>query len=178
VDKLSGAGLLTMQASLARGGAGAENRGAMAKRYRPNVAAILQRSDGCVLIGQRSDYPESWQFPQGGIDKGESAEDAARREIAEEVGLAPDTYELTARSGPHRYDFPAGRDRRGHDGQEQIYFLCRVRSDASHEIDLRGTCGEFAAVRWVPTADFPVHLAPPMKQKVYREVLREFFEGA
>jgi putative (di)nucleoside polyphosphate hydrolase len=149
----------------------------MAKPYRPNVAAILQRGDGCVLIGQRADYPESWQFPQGGIDAGESPEDAARREIAEEVGLAPDAYELTARSGPHRYDFPTGRDRRGHDGQEQIYFLCRLR-EADPQIDLRGTCGEFAAVRWVPTANFPVHLAPPMKQEVYREVLREFFGDA
>ena len=91
--------------------------------------------------------------------------------------MAPDAYELTARSGPHRYDFPAGRDRRGHDGQEQIYFLCRLR-EADPQIDLRGTCGEFAAVRWVPKANFPVHLAPPMKQGVYREVLREFFGDA
>jgi putative (di)nucleoside polyphosphate hydrolase len=36
--------------------------------YRPNVAAILQRADGRVLIGQRSDFPESWQLPQGGLD--------------------------------------------------------------------------------------------------------------
>jgi len=164
-----------MQASLAPGAFRAENRGAMDKRYRPNVAAILQRSDGCVLIGQRSDYPESWQFPQGGVDEGETPEQAVRREIAEEVGLPPDCYDLVARSGPHCYDFPCGRDRRGHDGQRQIYFLCRTRGADSPEVDLRGTSGEFSAVRWVPTRNFPVHLAPPMKQAVYRNVLGELF---
>jgi putative (di)nucleoside polyphosphate hydrolase len=147
----------------------------MKKRYRPNVAAILQRADGRVLIGQRSDYPESWQFPQGGIDKGETPEEALRREVEEEVGLRPETYVIAARSGPHRYDFPSGRDRRGHDGQEQIYFLCRLRGDEEPRVNLAATCGEFAAVRWVALEDFPVDLAPPMKQKVYREVLGALF---
>jgi putative (di)nucleoside polyphosphate hydrolase len=144
----------------------------MKKRYRPNVAAILQRPDGLVLIGQRSDYPESWQFPQGGIDSGETPEEAVRREVEEEVGIAAEAYAIIARSGPHRYDFPSGRDRRGHDGQEQIYFLCRLHEADPPEIDLAATCGEFSAVRWVSVADFPFHLASPMKQGVYREVLR------
>jgi putative (di)nucleoside polyphosphate hydrolase len=148
---------------------------AMNKHYRPNVAAILLRSDGQVLIGQRSDYPETWQFPQGGIDQGETPEEAVRREVAEEVGIAPEAYTVAARSGPHRYDFPAGRDRCGHDGQEQVYFLCPLHGTDAPPIDLAGTCGEFAAVRWVPVVDFPVHLAPPMKQAVYREVLRRLF---
>lgn len=148
----------------------------MDKRYRPNVAAILQRADGCVLIAQRSDYPESWQFPQGGIDRGESAEEAVRREIREEVGVAPDAYAITARTGPHRYDFPGGRDRRGHDGQEQTYFLCTMKEPAPQT--RVGAGGEFIATRWVPLKDFPVHLAPPMKQKVYHVVLDRFFPGA
>ena len=150
-------------------------RPAMKKRYRPNVAAVLQRADGLVLIGQRADYPESWQFPQGGIDRGETPEDAVRREIAEEVGLGPEVYRITARSGPHRYEFPAGRDRRGHDGQEQTYFLCHLHGPGPPAIDLARTCGEFAAFRWVPPVGFPVHLAPPMKQAVYREVLQRLF---
>lgn len=150
----------------------------MQKRYRPNVAAILQRADGLVLIGQRSDYPDSWQFPQGGIDRGETPEDALRREVAEEVGIGPEAYSIAARSGPHRYDFPSGRDRRGHDGQEQTYFLCRLNEPGEPPFDLANTCGEFAAVRWVPLDDFPLHLAPPMKQAVYREVLRLLFPAA
>jgi len=143
------------------------------KRYRPNVAAILHRADGRVLIAQRSDFPESWQFPQGGIDAGESPEAAVRREVFEEVGVPPTAYELGPRRGPYRYDFPGGLDRRGFAGQEQWYFLCRMHEWPTPEINLAETCGEFLAVRWVDLADFPVHLAPPMKQDVYRAVLRD-----
>ena len=147
----------------------------MTKRYRPNVAAILQRADGRVLIGQRSDFPESWQLPQGGVDEGETAEDALRREVLEEVGIEPDEYTVAEQTGPHRYDFPFGQDQRGFHGQEQFYFLCRLRDAAAEEVDLSTTCGEFQAVRWVAVQDFPVHLAPPMKQDVYREVLGRLF---
>jgi putative (di)nucleoside polyphosphate hydrolase len=147
----------------------------MPKRYRPNVAAVLQRADGRVLIGQRSDYPDSWQLPQGGIDRGESAEEALRREVLEEVGIGPDRYAITARTGPHRYDFPFGEDRRGYGGQEQTYFLCRLKETGDAEVDLSATCGEFQAVRWVEVENFPVHLAPPMKQQVYRDVLERLF---
>ena len=108
----------------------------MTKRYRPNVAAILQRADGRVLIGQRSDFPESWQLPQGGVDEGETAKDALRREVLEEVGIGPDEYTVAEQTGPHRYDFPFGQDRRGFHGQEQFYFLCLLRDTAAEEVDL------------------------------------------
>ncbi len=147
----------------------------MRKTYRRNVAAIVQSATGLLLIGQRSDFPECWQFPQGGADKNESLEDALRREVLEEIALPPDAYEIAAQRGPYRYDFPHGADRRGFHGQEQTYFLCRLKEKEIPEIDLRSSCGEFSAVRWVPVAGFPVHLAPPMKQAVYREVLRDFF---
>ena len=147
----------------------------MPKRYRPNVAAVLQRADGRVLIGQRSDFPESWQFPQGGIDKGETAEDALRREVLEEVGIGPEEYTIAEQTGLHRYDFPFGQDRRGFHGQEQSYFLCRLHEKRAEEVDLSATCGEFQSVRWVAVQNFPVHLAPPMKQEVYREVLGRLF---
>jgi putative (di)nucleoside polyphosphate hydrolase len=147
----------------------------MGKIYRPNVAAVIQRGDGCLLIGQRSDFPESWQFPQGGIDAGESPEQAVQREILEEVGIPSGAYSLGRRSGPHRYDFPSGPDRKGFCGQEQVYFLCALRDPAPRDADLAATCGEFAAILWVPVKGFPVHLAPPMKQSVYHQVLRDFF---
>ena len=150
-------------------------RRAMPKLYRPNVAAIIQRADGRVLIGQRSDYPESWQFPQGGVDRGESAEEAVRREVREEVGLPEHLYKVTEHRGPYRYDFPTGPDRRGFHGQEQTYFLCVLLGSAAPECDLAGTCGEFAALQWVEVGHFPLDAVPPIKRDVYRAVLRDFF---
>ena len=56
-------------------------------RYRPNVALILQRADGRILIGERLDVAGAWQFPQGGVDAGESADEALAREMGEELSL-------------------------------------------------------------------------------------------
>ncbi len=147
----------------------------MNKRYRPNVAAIIQRADGKLLVAQRSDYPESWQMPQGGIDRGEDPVTAVQREIHEEVALPASSYRIVEQRGPYRYDFPSGPDRRGFDGQEQTYFLCRMLADKPPAIDLDHGCGEFLAVRWVGIEDFPIHLVPAMKQGVYRNVIKDFF---
>lgn len=148
---------------------------AVKKRYRPNVAAILQRADGKILIARRSDYPESWQFPQGGMGKGESAEDALRREVAEEVALPAEAYRIASSKAGYRYDFPTGPDRRGFHGQEQIYFLCQLSPGAETQVDPRRGCGEFTESDWVEANHFPYKIVPPMKQAVYREVLRDFF---
>lgn len=145
------------------------------KRYRPNVAAILQRADGKILIARRSDYPESWQFPQGGVGKGESAEDALRREVAEEVALPVEAYSIASRKGGYHYDFPTGPDRRGFHGQEQSYFLCLLAPGAEALVDPGRGCGEFTESAWVEADCFPYEVVPPMKKEVYRKVLRDFF---
>jgi putative (di)nucleoside polyphosphate hydrolase len=147
----------------------------MPKRYRPNVAAIIRREDGRVLIGERSDFPGSWQFPQGGIDEGESPAEAVRREVLEETGLSDALYALGQSRGPYRYNFPSGPDRRGYHGQEQIYFLCNLRGPQVPEFDLSRTCGEFCSMQWVDPQNFPLEAVPPMKRAVIRAVLRDFF---
>nr|WP_245542199.1 NUDIX domain-containing protein [Rubellimicrobium thermophilum] len=54
---------------------------------------MLADAQGRVFIARRADQPESsghaWQLPQGGIDEGESAEQAALRELEEETGIPP-----------------------------------------------------------------------------------------
>ena len=68
--------------------------------YRPNAAIIYQRADGRVLLCERVKPAGAWQFPQGGIKKGESAMDAACREGMEETGFRPNEYEVVAARGP------------------------------------------------------------------------------
>src|SRR5689334_381169 len=56
-------------------------------KYRPNVAGILRNRDGKILICERIHVRNAWQFPQGGVDEGETLEEALVRELWEEIGL-------------------------------------------------------------------------------------------
>ena len=51
------------------------------KSYRPNVAAVILSSrypDKCeFFVAHRSDIKNAWQFPQGGIDEGETPREAS-----------------------------------------------------------------------------------------------------
>jgi 8-oxo-dGTP pyrophosphatase MutT (NUDIX family) len=48
---------------------------------------IIERSDGALLLAKLS-YRNSWGVPGGLLKRGETPEDAARREVLEEVGMA------------------------------------------------------------------------------------------
>ena len=54
--------------------------------YRPCVGIALFNQDNKVFVAERVDLPGSWQMPQGGIDPGELPEEAAMRELKEEIG--------------------------------------------------------------------------------------------
>lgn len=56
--------------------------------FRANVGIILANTHGQVLWAKRVGH-DAWQFPQGGIDFGETPLDAMYRELWEEVGLYP-----------------------------------------------------------------------------------------
>ena len=56
--------------------------------FRPNVGIILLDNEGQVFWAKRT-RGNGWQFPQGGINKHETAEEAMFRELYEEVGLKP-----------------------------------------------------------------------------------------
>lgn len=145
-----------------------------AATYRPNVAAILQDSDGSILICERADCPGAWQFPQGGIARGETPEDALKRELEEELSLAPSAYLLAESHGPYRYLFPEGRTKEGFDGQEQRYFRVELGAEKS-AINPATAHREFRATRWIRPEEFQLAWLPPMKQPVYAAVFTAFF---
>ena len=49
-------------------------------KHRPNVGVVLFNQQGQVWFGHRAGQQgdHAWQFPQGGVDKGEDVEAAAR----------------------------------------------------------------------------------------------------
>ena len=142
--------------------------------YRENVAAILRNRRGEILICERLGVDGAWQFPQGGIDQGETAEQALVREVWEEIGVKAEDYAMVERRGPYRYLYDKGKIKRGHHGKVQFYFLCDFtgRDDA---IDVAREHPEFQAFRWIRPTEFDVRWLPEMKREVYAAVFADFF---
>ena len=148
-------------------------------RFRPNVAALITRSDGQLLICERWKNPGAWQFPQGGVDAGESSKAALYREVREEIGLKPKHYEVISSKEGYRYLYPeevrAKKARKhGCHGQEQVYYLCRLREGAP-EVDVDQDPPEFENFRWIEPEEFDLKWLPDFKREVYRQVLKDFF---
>ena len=73
----------------------------------PTVDIIIEINGGIVLI-ERKNPPHGWALPGGFVDYGESLEEAARREAAEETGLT-----VHLKDQLHTYSDPS-RDPRQH----------------------------------------------------------------
>lgn len=144
--------------------------------FRPNVGIILLNQKNQVFWGKRI-RSHSWQFPQGGIDRGESPEQAMFRELHEEVGLQPEHVRIVARTRDWlRYEVPdrfIRRDARGHyKGQKQIWYLLQLMTHDWH-LNLRATSRpEFDAWRW---NDYwvPLDVVVEFKRGVYEMALTE-----
>ncbi len=143
-------------------------------RFRPNVAAILRRRDGKILICERSDVEGAWQFPQGGVSAGETHEQALARELEEEISLKPGRYRIVERKGPYRYVIGGGKKKKGFHGQVQEYFLLDFVGDDS-DIDVEVAHQEFSRVCWIAPESFKLSWLPPMKREVYAAVFENFF---
>jgi putative (di)nucleoside polyphosphate hydrolase len=144
--------------------------------FRPNVGIILLNHRNQVFWGKRI-RTHSWQFPQGGIDRGESPEQAMFRELREEVGLLPEHVRIVARTRDWlRYEVPeryVRRDARGfYKGQKQIWYLLQMVVP-DHHLNLRATNHpEFDAWRW---NDYwvPLDVVVEFKRGVYELALTE-----
>jgi putative (di)nucleoside polyphosphate hydrolase len=144
--------------------------------FRPNVGIILLNQKNQVFWGKRI-RTHSWQFPQGGIDRGESPEQAMYRELHEEVGLQPEHVRIVARTRDWlRYEVPdrfIRRDARGHyKGQKQIWYLLQLTAH-DWNLNLRATSRpEFDAWRW---HDYwiPLEVVVEFKRGVYEMALTE-----
>lgn len=146
--------------------------------YRANVGIILVNEQKRLFWGRRTGGLNAWQFPQGGIQRDESVEDAMYRELWEEVGLKPQDVEIVAKSaGWLTYQLPR-RLIRHHTkpvciGQKQKWFLLKIIS-SSDNIDLLASGNpEFDDWCWV-SYWYPLKEVVSFKRKVYRDVLQEF----
>ncbi|MGR3723194.1 RNA pyrophosphohydrolase [Abyssibius alkaniclasticus] len=146
--------------------------------YRPCVGIVLANARGQIFAGQRLDFAsDAWQMPQGGIDKGEDAQTAALRELAEETGLPASAVQIEAQTANWlTYELPddlipklwGGRYR----GQKQMWFLMRLVGDES-QINIQTEIPEFSRWQWM-TPEALLASIVPFKRDVYARVLAEF----
>lgn len=144
---------------------------------RPNVCILVVNSRGELFLGERSDEPGHWQFPQGGLEPTATLEENAFRELQEETGITRGACEpLGALSCVHEYRWSPEK-RRGSPwvGQSQRFFVILFRgSDA--EIILDGDEHvEFRAWRWCPPREVPAQVAP-VRYGGYVKALQELAE--
>lgn len=143
---------------------------------------MLANTEGLVFVGQRIDKdPEgdAWQMPQGGIDQGEDAEQAALRELTEETGISPELVDVIARSrDEYFYDLPEnllGKVWKGkYRGQRQWWFLMRFKG-ADSDINIETDHPEFSRWQWVSSDRLP-QLIVPFKKRLYESLVAEFGE--
>lgn len=153
--------------------------------YRPCVGIMLINRSGKVWIGSRSDsankngYDFTWQMPQGGIDKGETPERAARRELYEETSVKSVTL-LEEAPEWFAYDYPEDvvkSTRKGkYRGQAQRWLAYRF-DGSDDEINILtppdGHSAEFDQWRWEEVEALP-QLIVPFKRPVYEKVVAAF----
>ncbi|MFT6734214.1 MAG: putative (di)nucleoside polyphosphate hydrolase [Polaribacter sp.] len=144
--------------------------------FRSNVGIVVCNDFGKLLWTRRIGQ-NSWQFAQGGVDPGESAEQAMFRELTEEIGLEEkDVKILGVTKEWLKYRLPNRYIR--HDsrplciGQKQKWFMLKLTSnDTNIRFDATGH-PEFDYFMWV-SYWYPLRQVISFKRDVYRQALVE-----
>lgn len=144
--------------------------------YRPCVGLMILNPQNQVFVAKRIDTrSEAWQMPQGGIDEGENPQQAALREMKEEIGT--DNADFIAETqGWLEYDLPhhlvpqlwEGKYR----GQKQKWYALRYLGDDS-DIDINTDTPEFTEWKWVDMAALP-DIIVPFKRQLYTQIVEQF----
>ncbi|MDR2077638.1 MAG: NUDIX domain-containing protein [Rickettsiales bacterium] len=145
--------------------------------FRKAIGVIILDPDNNLVAFQRSDFPETWQCPEGGIDEGETPDRAMARELHEEIGLESKDFEVLEKTKNFiRYGFGEGMKINGYDGQDKQFFLVRLKkpvAEIEFKYDNVAEEIEFLTYRLV-RKDELISLLPKFKEELYKKVLTEF----
>ena len=143
--------------------------------YRNGVGIMIFNDQKKIFVGKRIDNQEAWQMPQGGVDKDEDFETAAKRELYEETGIQSVRIVQISKQ-EFIYDLPnhlLGKIWKGkYKGQKQKWFLMKFLGPDS-EINISQKHPEFNEWKWVDLDELP-RLIVPFKKKLYESIIKEF----
>ena len=128
--------------------------------YRKGVSALIMNSnDEFLLVNLESFENKYFAVPGGGVEQGETFEDAVYREVHEELGIEKSSLRLAGKSPvPVRFKFKVitmNRDSKTYEGSERYFFgFCFVGNNS----EIRPRKGEVRACKWVPFGQLKDHL--------------------
>lgn len=150
----------------------------MQKKYRQCASSIVFNKKGQVLLFARNDIKEDcWQFSQGGIEKNESPEEAARRELFEETSISSVKL-VYADNEAISYDFTSSIKqsffKKGifYDGQE-VFFSLYFFEGEDTEINLLTENPEFRKYKWESLCFAKEHIVS-FKKDAYSKIIKKF----
>ncbi len=137
----------------------------MMKKYRPVAAIAVQKKEQWLLV-RKPRKENAWQFPQGGVDRGETFVNALTRELAEECGFGLQVDLLSDKVAEYQYDFPADFLRHhGEFGGARVVFFKASWISGESEVDNE----EIIESRWCQKGEIK-----NLVEKKYWEVVKIF----
>lgn len=143
-------------------------------RFRRKVRAVVQNRRGDFLLIQPHGYEDAWTLVGGGIEVGESSEEAMARELREEVGLTR-FVEFRQLQVRHSYCYSEKQRRKrnlDHDGQLAILFSVVVDDFASVVLQAE----EVHRFAWVPLNALEAHVKVPEQLALLRAAHEEILQ--
>ena len=144
--------------------------------YRIGVGIVLINNKKKIFVGKRIDVKnESWQMPQGGINKGESYEKAAFRELYEETGIKKAKIVIKSKKW-FKYSIPSSINKKlwgkKYTGQKQKWFVMKFQGNEKKDINLNVHKAEFNQWKWV-NIDNLEKLIISFKKEMYKLIIKE-----
>jgi 8-oxo-dGTP diphosphatase len=111
------------------------------RTVRPVAVALILRGDEVLICQRRPDQPlgSKWEFPGGKMEAGETAEEALRRELKEELGI---DATISTQVAHIRHNYRSGG------AVDLQFFLVREYSGEVENLI-------FQDVRWCPLRNLP-----------------------
>lgn len=122
--------------------------------------ALLIDADKAQVLLVKSRISNTWTLPGGGVEAGETCEEAAQRECKQEVGFCPNNPTLL--SIVHNPEF----SKRDH----VVIFTMKVRSS---DIETNKTSWEIGEIRWFNVQSPPQNICAVTKS-VLNDAIRSY----